>query len=87
MRPGKCDSHIRNQVEETGVTGMLLYAALQLLSINDILVAGEESVSCIGCSNFFKKLGNQLSDPSAWGPFLANGSLKLRLTVQGGTVE
>ncbi|GAX82115.1 hypothetical protein CEUSTIGMA_g9543.t1 [Chlamydomonas eustigma] len=48
---------------------------------------GEESVSSIAVSNFFKKVGPDQSDMGAWQPFLCDGKLRLRLTIKGPSVE
>mmetsp|Transcript_28620 Transcript_28620/g.77209 ORF Transcript_28620/g.77209 Transcript_28620/m.77209 type:complete len:543 (+) Transcript_28620:48-1676(+) len=49
---------------------------------------GDDSVSSIGISNFFKKVGAQQGEPEAWKPFLHGGNkLRLKLHVAGNSVE
>jgi hypothetical protein len=48
---------------------------------------GEESVSSIAVSNFFKKVGPDQSEMAAWQPFLCDQKLRLRLTIKGSSVE
>ncbi|KAL6746776.1 hypothetical protein V8C86DRAFT_1452386 [Haematococcus lacustris] len=47
---------------------------------------GDEAVSSIGISNFFKKIANPASI-DCWRPYLNDGKLRLKLCVTGASVE
>ncbi|GFH14404.1 BTB domain-containing protein, partial [Haematococcus lacustris] len=46
---------------------------------------GDEAVSSIGISNFFKKIANPASI-DCWRPYLNDGKLRLKLCVTGASV-